>query len=154
MIAESTPFGGITNSWNDWFGPVLDLIDRYDIDMWSYINCDWESQPMWHSIGFGETRLSTSAEIMAKWNTLVVNGNRFLGAGSLDEYCGVTPSTKVISIPQSSISLPLAVTVFLLFNITAIVWACRRLRRRTAHRYVAMDSPCSSLKDEETPLIQ
>jgi hypothetical protein len=31
-----------------------DRVDRqYDIAMWWYINCDWESQPMWHNIEFG-----------------------------------------------------------------------------------------------------
>jgi hypothetical protein len=55
MIAESTPFGGIhlsrnvtglaeeMDTWETWFGKVLSLIDRFDISMWSYINCNWEA---------------------------------------------------------------------------------------------------------------
>lgn len=98
MIAESTPFGGIDldvkitqqydlmDPWDRWFQPILDLIDEYDVAMWSYINCDWESQPMWHKIGFGETRLSTNARIMKKWHDKVLHGKRrFLTAGSLLE---------------------------------------------------------------------
>jgi len=49
MIAESTPFGGINlntsstrefNTWDRWYGKVLILIEKYDISMWCYINCD------------------------------------------------------------------------------------------------------------------
>jgi len=97
MIAESTPFGGIDleptitksyegmdDAWNRWFQPVLDLIDEYDIGMWSYINCAWQDQPMWHNVGFGETRLSTNTKVMQKWHDKVFHGHRsFLLAGSL-----------------------------------------------------------------------
>lgn len=98
MIAESTPFGGIDldveiteqydlmDPWDRWFQPILDLIDEYDVAMWSYINCDWESQPMWRSVGFGETRLSTNKHIMKKWHDKILHGDRpFLMAGSLIE---------------------------------------------------------------------
>ena len=53
MIAESTPFGGIEDpassdwTWDAWFGEVLSYIERHDIRYWSYINADWDSQPMW-----------------------------------------------------------------------------------------------------------
>ena len=89
MIAESTPFGGITNDWSHWFQPTMDLINDYDIGMWSYINCDWDSQPMWHNVGFGESRLSTSQTIMEHWNEAVLQpSNRtFLLAGSLFLHC-------------------------------------------------------------------
>ena len=112
MIAESTPFGGIDlkqasnnaksffannrhdydDPWDRWFGKVMDIIDKYDISMWCYVNCDWESQPMWHNVGFGETRLSSNEFIMSKWQENIVNNgvaNRtFLNSGSL-ENCGV-----------------------------------------------------------------
>jgi len=97
MIAESTPFGGInlnssnaqthnvTDMWNAWFQNVIDLIEKYDISMWCYINCNWDSQPMWHNVGFGDTRLSINADIMRKWRDVVLNGKnqKFLMAGSL-----------------------------------------------------------------------
>ena len=81
MIAESTPFGGIPHlkdPWNEWFVPVLDLIDDYDIAMWSYINCDWESQPMWHNVGFGNTRLAHNRTVLKLWYHHVQNNPRFL----------------------------------------------------------------------------
>lgn len=111
IIAESTPFGGIElkqvsndvklflargryeqNDWDRWFGKVMDIINQYDVDMFCYINCDWESQPMWHNVGFGETRLSSNAHVMSQWHEQIVkNGvvNRtFLGSGSLNS-CGL-----------------------------------------------------------------
>lgn len=82
MIAESAPFGGIveptedsitagnkTNeagfvgaSWSEWFEPVLAYIDRHDVRLWSYINCNWDAQQMWqeqHAPGeqWGDTRI-------------------------------------------------------------------------------------------------
>jgi hypothetical protein len=87
MIAESTPYGGIDqlqDPWMEWFQPVLDLIDEYDISMWSYIDCDWISQPMWKYAGFGDTRLSNNETVMEKWQQHVVDNPRFAtGVNSL-----------------------------------------------------------------------
>jgi endo-1,3-beta-xylanase len=81
MIAESAPYGGIVSdktaasspnaansagfkgsTWSQWFVPVLSYIQRNDVRMWSYINCDWDAQPMWqanHAPGmlWGDSRL-------------------------------------------------------------------------------------------------
>lgn len=54
MIGESTPFWGIptlNDPWNDWFEPVLELIDEFDVSIWCYINCDWTRQAMWKNAG-------------------------------------------------------------------------------------------------------
>lgn len=113
MIAESTPFGGIElkqtsketinfvgkpeydhDDWDRWYGKVIDVINKYDVSMWSYINCNWENEPMWHNVGFGETRLSTNDHVMSQWFQLVakngVANRRFLFDGSL-ENCGTVP---------------------------------------------------------------
>ena len=105
MIAESTPFGGIelkqaskaaketndiSDPWERWYGKVLDIIDKYDVSMWCYINCDWEAQPQWNQVGFGETRLSSNKEVMTNWHDKIISGktNRtFLNLGTLDN-CG------------------------------------------------------------------
>lgn len=105
MIAESAPYGGIYNNslsgtddiWDSWFGPVIDLIKKYDISMWCYINCNWEEQPMWHSVGFGDTRLSSSTLVTQKWIELILQSNNkgtidgsnqlFLTAASLQQNC-------------------------------------------------------------------
>jgi hypothetical protein len=95
MIAESTPFFGMdlaeedpsilqqynltehVDIWDLWFQPTLDLIEQYDIGMWSYINCDWNSQPMWRGIGFGDTRLASSPRVMEQWLDQVLDNERF-----------------------------------------------------------------------------
>lgn len=92
MIAESTPFGGIPllhDPWQDWFAPALKLIQNVDnnIAMWSYINCDWTWQPMWHDVGFGNTRLAINETIMKLWQENVLQNPRFLQYGSLSQYC-------------------------------------------------------------------
>jgi len=122
MIAESTPFGGIDldaklveefdldDAWDRWFQPTLDLIDKYDIGMWSYINCDWESQPMWHNIGFGETRLSTNKLVMKKWRSLILrggSGRTFLMAGSLNNYCESPDAENPSTTQEESFKYPM-----------------------------------------------
>jgi hypothetical protein len=83
MIAESTPFGGILDAdtlrkypnvtngagfqgstWNAWFIPVLEFIRTRKVRMWSYINCNWDSLPMYQSasnhapgVRWGDSRL-------------------------------------------------------------------------------------------------
>lgn len=102
MIAESTAYGGIvmnsskvaeynqTNPWERWFERVLDIIETHDISMWSYINCNWKAQPMWHTSSFGDTRLSIDQSVMKLWHERIIQNNntevgtfRFLLSGSL-----------------------------------------------------------------------
>ncbi|CAB9504759.1 expressed unknown protein [Seminavis robusta] len=99
MIAESTPFGGIHNNphiptttdiWTAWFAPTLDLIRKYEIGMWSYINCNWEAQPAWKGVGFGDTRLSIDPMIMEQWHEHVIASRRFVRAIDY-ELCGNYP---------------------------------------------------------------
>ena len=83
MIAESTPFGGIdqlNDPWSDWFVPVLDLIEEYTIQMWSYIYCNWKEQPMWRNAGFGDSRLSQNATLVRLWQHQVLSNPRFVSA--------------------------------------------------------------------------
>ncbi|KAL7559195.1 hypothetical protein ACA910_013201 [Epithemia clementina (nom. ined.)] len=88
MIAESTPFRGIdhlNDPWNDWFVPVLQFIESHsdDIAMWSYINADWDSQPLWHNVGFGNSRLASNATVMKSWYQHVYSNPRFLSQQQL-----------------------------------------------------------------------
>mmetsp|Transcript_15717 Transcript_15717/g.19163 ORF Transcript_15717/g.19163 Transcript_15717/m.19163 type:complete len:322 (+) Transcript_15717:419-1384(+) len=109
MIAESTPFGGIdkmdnsdsvsTDPWQHWFGRVLSLIETFDIDMWCYINCNWDVQPMWHNVGFGDTLLSSNEYIMEKWQAYIINSEgkqKFLMADMLQN-CSESNSFDTIS---------------------------------------------------------
>jgi hypothetical protein len=86
MIAESSPFGGfdaLSDPWNDWFVPVLEYIEHYDVGMWSYIHCHWDAQRMWHGVGFGDSRLSSNATVLRLWRQHVLRNPRF-AAASLD----------------------------------------------------------------------
>jgi hypothetical protein len=111
MIAESTPFGGIdledatveiynvdVDIWELWFQPTLDMIHQYDIGMWSYIDCDWNSQPMWKGVGFGDTRLSTSPNVMDRWFKQVLSSEDSRFTNQLE--CGRNKDA-----PLSSVSL-------------------------------------------------
>lgn len=155
MIAESTPFGGMsgmfledpsqdaTNSsaivWNEddiwdlWFQPTLDLIEEYDIGMWSYINCDWDSQPMWHGVGFGDTRLSSSNDVMRRWREEVwKQDSRFLT--SLDCHHATSGSTRIAHIKTTakvmfafdSVVAFIPMMCIVLF-LCVLVWLVRRL---------------------------
>mmetsp|Transcript_17821 Transcript_17821/g.21297 ORF Transcript_17821/g.21297 Transcript_17821/m.21297 type:complete len:402 (+) Transcript_17821:707-1912(+) len=138
MIAESTPFGGInlntsetrafnrTNSWDRWYGEVLMLIEKYDISMWCYINCDWDSQPMWRNIGFGDTRLSSNQEVMEKWDQYIINSageQHFLMSGSLD-YSG--DHSHTIKNWMVSDAKTLGYVSLLLALLTGLVICCRK----------------------------
>lgn len=87
IVAESTPYGGIdtlNDPWQEWFVPVLDLIEKNNVVMWSYINCDWTSQPMWAKAGFGNTLLSVNTTVLALWNQHVVQNPRFQQEQGID----------------------------------------------------------------------
>ena len=119
MIAESTPFGGIVtpeeakknpnaknaagfngSTWAKWFSTVLHFIDRFDVKLWTYINCDWESQPIWQmhrapGLHWGDTRLQTHTVVAESWREQVLRNKKFswstnvgelgLGVGSHEE---------------------------------------------------------------------
>jgi hypothetical protein len=94
MIAESSPFGNSYHDvWKEWFVPVLQLIEKHDIGMWSYIHCDWNSQPMWQHAGFGDSRF-TSQRLLRKWQTHVLKNPRFLQASTICQNNIVTTDTS------------------------------------------------------------
>lgn len=78
MIAESTPYGGISDErWANWFMPCLELIHRHHIQMWCYINANWEAQPMFAGQGWGDCRIQQNAYVMSNW-LATINGPGFL----------------------------------------------------------------------------
>lgn len=79
MIAESTPFGlgdtvSESEALHDWFERVF-MYSR-DVDVWCYINCDWNSQPMWHGEGWGDTRLEYYPRLAHFWQRHVLPPSR------------------------------------------------------------------------------
>jgi hypothetical protein len=101
MIAESTPYGGIVDehtvmknpeahneagyvgdTWSRWFQPVLSFIERHDIRIWSYINCNWDLQKMWQihhapNEHWGDTRVEAYNDMRNKWLEHVLHSSRF-----------------------------------------------------------------------------
>lgn len=95
MIAESTPFGGIivnekdTNragykgdTWKHWFVPVLRFIYHHNIKMWCYINCNWDSFPMWQldrpvNEHWGDSRVQAHHATRLNWELNVLQKSRF-----------------------------------------------------------------------------
>jgi hypothetical protein len=68
MIAESAPYGGVSEArWTNWFQPCLELIGRHHIQMWCYINTDWEAQPMFAGQGWGDTRIQQNTCVQSNW---------------------------------------------------------------------------------------
>mmetsp|Transcript_9095 Transcript_9095/g.12619 ORF Transcript_9095/g.12619 Transcript_9095/m.12619 type:complete len:479 (+) Transcript_9095:181-1617(+) len=82
IISESTPFGlGDTESpdtiWNRWFVHVIDFIHKHNIQIWCYINCNWDGQPMWKHQGWGDTRLEHYPQLAKLWATNILHLNSF-----------------------------------------------------------------------------
>ena len=73
FIAETTPRGFWLNKtdvnliWGDWFEILFDHIEE-NIDIIkavSYINTNWDAQPMW--TGWGDTRIESNAKLKKRW---------------------------------------------------------------------------------------
>ena len=91
MIAESAPKSYYpptrSDSWSGWFEPVFAWIRRNNVKAFSYINQNWEAQPMWHDpsckggADWGDSRVQTPGSTVLKAWQETVRGRRFLGAG-------------------------------------------------------------------------
>jgi hypothetical protein len=63
--------------WRAWFAPFFAYVRENDdvIDAIAYINCNWESQPMWgppYESGYwGDTRVNVNDEIAQRWNAAI-----------------------------------------------------------------------------------
>lgn len=75
--APEIPGGLVVDSWSEWFEPLLLWIQTRNAKMLSYINCDWDSQPMWTGQGWGDTRLEADEVIASLWRAHVVEEDRF-----------------------------------------------------------------------------
>ncbi len=75
FIAESTPRGHFLDQedgrqvWEAWFEPFFEHISENSdvIRAISYINCNWDAQPMWKGQGWGNTCIQSNDFIKAKW---------------------------------------------------------------------------------------
>ena len=75
FIAESAPRGYFlthdegSQVWKDWYEPYFAHIEKHldVIRAVSYINCNWDVQPMWKGQNWGDTRLQGSGYLREKW---------------------------------------------------------------------------------------
>lgn len=70
MIAEATPRGigtGHTERWAQWWARVRRYMDDYSVAALSYINTDWESQPMFKGQGWGDSRIEANDAVKRLW---------------------------------------------------------------------------------------
>lgn len=81
FIAEAAPRADVKNTdaealWEAWYAPFLRHIDenRDVIGAVSYINCNWEAQPMWRGQGWGDSRLQQSEPLRRHWEEALQSG--------------------------------------------------------------------------------
>lgn len=73
MIAEATPKGiGVRNgerAWRAWFQHLFKFIEENQVAALSYINTDWDSQPMWKGQNWGNSRVQDNPVTLQNWLT-------------------------------------------------------------------------------------
>jgi hypothetical protein len=75
MVAESTPrgnnvrFANAADLWSAWYAPVIGFIEQHDVKAWSYINANWDAQPMWANADppWGDSRIESNPDMKALW---------------------------------------------------------------------------------------
>jgi hypothetical protein len=75
MIAESTPAGLVsTHAKKDWFRHYFDFIHSDDIKIVCYINSNWDTEALFHSMHWGDERIEQDPEIKKIWINEIKNG--------------------------------------------------------------------------------
>ena len=84
LIGESTPLGlginpsvTVDNLWELWFAPVLAFVTEHSVRLWSYINADWNAQPMWAGEGWGDSRIQQTNALEERWRNEVLQSPYF-----------------------------------------------------------------------------
>lgn len=72
MIAESAPKQVFQPSlgeasWKGWFEPTFAFIETHDVKLFSYINANWDVQPLWAGQGWGDTRVQSNEIVLDAW---------------------------------------------------------------------------------------
>lgn len=88
FIAEIAPRGHFLDDengeelWKSWFEVFFQHIkdNIKHVKAISYINCDWDNQPMWKGQNWGDTRIEANTYIHEQWlkkmnNPIFINGN-------------------------------------------------------------------------------
>jgi len=91
MIAESAPkqYYPATSdkAWDGWYAPMFAWIAAHNVKAFSYINQDWNAQPMWSNVAcggggdWGDTRVQApGSRVLDRWQ-LTVTSERFINQG-------------------------------------------------------------------------
>ncbi|MCK5707705.1 MAG: hypothetical protein KAI43_08630 [Candidatus Aureabacteria bacterium] len=71
MIGEATPKGMSTSldktGWEAWYKLFFKFVKKHNIKAISYINSNWEDQPMWVGQGWGDARVQANEYIKEHW---------------------------------------------------------------------------------------
>jgi hypothetical protein len=73
----TTPTADGAALWNDWYAPVAAFVAARGVKAWSYINANWEAQPMWQGKEWGDTRVEANPALMDLWKAEVTT-SRYL----------------------------------------------------------------------------
>jgi hypothetical protein len=182
MIAESTPFGGILDdpvedpdavneagykgsTWNSWFIPIIEFIEKHDVKMWNYINCDWDSQAMWQrerapGVHWGDTRIEMFPGVKEKWHHDVLDNERYAWilaksppdadredikdptGDSMNETAAVSYpvchviGTKEVIRPTQRRAIDLFISAMVFVSLCCLIYFYCLHKRQTSHEYV------------------
>ena len=83
MIAEAAPWRLTTakaSTWKAWFAPLFKFIRKNNVAALCYINCDWDTLPLFNDKQWGDTRVQSNPDILRRWKARAASG-RFLKSG-------------------------------------------------------------------------
>jgi len=71
------------NSWTGWYDPAFEFIQAYDVQAFSYINCNWDAPERWlfNGRGWGDARVQSDPDVQALWLHKMTN-SAFLHAST------------------------------------------------------------------------
>ena len=102
FIAESAPRGHFLDQedgravWKEWFEPFFRHIQENSdvIRAFSYIDCNWDVQPMWKGGEWGNTRLEANEFIKGRWLEMMQDPEFVNAAGKPFRAIGFTPKAR------------------------------------------------------------
>ena len=78
MIAESGPKAKFQPSlgqaaWTGFYAGMFSFIAAHNVKLLSYINANWEAQPLWAGQGWGDTRVQTNPYVLGQWQSTIAS---------------------------------------------------------------------------------
>ena len=85
-LAEQPSLG--EKSWTDWFEPFFHFADSSGAKAISYINADWDAQPLWQGKGWGDSRIQNNDLVKRNWLLEISRPRYLLASDSLEDILG------------------------------------------------------------------